>query len=564
MIKNLNIIDFKGISNLYELFILQLKKNPQKNFLFSKVEGTWKGKSFQDLNIAISRIQSFFFKKKIKKGDRIMLLCSNRIEWFIADMAIMSCGGVTVPCFSTNNESDNNYIINDCNPKFVILENLNIYERNKKILKNIIPKILLIENNDNFNSFENIIKTKEKNKLFKLLKIKKSELSSIIYTSGTSGKPKGVMLSHENILHNIEAAQDLLSNFKLGNEKFLSFLPLSHSYERMAGLYFPLSIGAEIHYCKSLENITNDFKEVNPTIITAVPRLYENIYKKIMIKINQSSRLSKYFFSKALESNQERKTVFAFLLNLVLDITVRKKIRKIFGRNLKTFISGGAALEPKIGDFFIKMGCQILQGYGQTEASPLISCNTVKNNKTSTVGVPVKNVKIRIANDNEILVKGKNIMLGYWNNSKLTKKTIKQGWLHTGDLGSIDEKNRVIISGRKKDLIVTSGGENISSQKIENLLISNKEIIQAVIYGDKKPYLVALIVPQKNVTHNKIKLIISKTNSNLNTNEKIRKFLIIKKEMSYEDGFLTQTLKIKKKNVFKHFESELDKLYQIL
>tara|TARA_X000000950_G_scaffold258375_1_gene325713 strand:+ start:13062 stop:14747 length:1686 start_codon:yes stop_codon:yes gene_type:complete len=556
-----NIVDFKRISNLCELFISQMKKNSQKKFLFFKKNKKWIGKSYHELNVSISKIQSFFLNAKVRKGDRIMLVCSNRIDWFIADIAIMACGCITVPCFSTNNAEDNEFIIKDCKPKFIVLENINIYKNNEKVFKKIKHKILLIEENEKFKSFDKIITETKKSKKLILKKVRKTDICSIIYTSGTSGKPKGVMLSHENILHNVEAANELLLNFNLKEERFLSFLPLSHSYERMAGLYFPLSIGAKIYYCNSLENITNDFKEVNPTIVNAVPRLYENIYKKIIIKINQTNKFSRYLFLKTIENGSKEKNFFNFLFEILLELLVKSKIRNIFGKNLKTFVSGGAALDPKIADFFLKMNCQILQGYGQTEASPLISCNTVLMNKTSTVGMPVKNVKVKIADDQEILVKGKNVMYGYWNNLKLTQKTIIRGWLHTGDLGYMDEKNRIVITGRKKDLIVTSGGENISSQKIENLLIRNKEIIQAVVFGDRRPYLVALIIPEKKVGYQKISKLVKEANLHLNAHERIRKFLLIKKELTYKDGFLTQTLKIKKKNVLKYFEKEINKLY---
>lgn len=562
MSKNLNIVDYKNISNLCDFFKYQLTKNPSKYFLFKKKK-TWEGYTYQELNNKISKVINFLLKKKVSKGDRILLISNNRIEWFVCDMAIMSVGAISVPSFSTNNVTDNEFIFKDSKPKIIILENEKIFNKNIKIFKNHKTKILLLEKCSSFISFLDL-NTKNLDSV-KLPVIKNKDISSIIYTSGTSGNPKGVMLSHESIIHNCEAAYNLLKSLNINKERFLSFLPLSHSYERMAGLYFPLSIGAQIFYCNSLEKINQDFLETKPTLVTAVPRLYESIYRKIKVKINKSGNFSNYLFQITLKLGDKKRnknlTFIEQIFNFFLTILIRKKIRNIFGGKLKTFVSGGAALDPKIGDFFLNMGCTILQGYGQTEASPLISCNSFDDNKTSTVGKPVKNVKVKISNSGEILVQGKNIMLGYWNNEFLTKKTIKNNWLHTGDLGFFDNKKRLVINGRKKDLIVTSGGENISPQKIESLLLSNEEIIQAVVYGNSKPYLIAVLVSDKKTTQKQLTKIISDINSKLNKPERIRKFIITNNEFTYSNGLLTQTLKIKKDAVHEHFFNQIQKLY---
>ena len=559
----INIVNYKKISNLYEIFKFQLKKSPNKKFLYSKINNEWIGFTFQNLEKKIKSIISFFLEKKITKGQRILLMSNNRIEWFIFDMAIQAIGAITVPSFSTNNISDNKFILEDCKPELIILENVKVYNKNKKIFKSLIQKIILIETEIGFFSYKDILLLKQ-NK-FDQIKINRNDLSSIIYTSGTSGNPKGVVLSHRSIITNCESAYCLLENLNIENERFLSFLPLSHSYERMAGLYFPLSIGAEIFYSESLDKVNLNLIEVKPTLVTAVPRFYENIFKKINLKFSKSNILLNFLFKEKLKfissGSKINSSIKLSFFNFVFNILISKKISKIFGGNLKTFVSGGAALDPKIGNFFLSIGINILQGYGQTEAGPLISCNTLLNNETKSVGYPVKNVLVKISSKKEILVKGPNVMEGYWNNKRLTSKTIINEWLHTGDLGYFDSKKRIIINGRKKDLIVTSGGDNISPNKIENLLTINSIISQALIFGNSKPYIVALIVSENKTNLNNIKKIVINVNKQLNTYEVIRKYIIIDEPFTYENGFLTQTLKIKRENVFQKYESKIEELY---
>ena len=386
MNQDIDIVDYKKISNLSDLFKFQLKKNPFNKFLYSRKDNIWKGYSFSELYQKIIKISSFLQSKNVRKNDRVLLISSNRVEWFISDMAILSIGGITVPSFSTNNIDDNRFILLDSDPSMIIIENIEIYKKNISILSKFKSKIFFIDKNPNFVSFENVYS--QKFAKIRIPKINKKDICSIIYTSGTSGKPKGVMLSHGAIIHNCEAAFELLKGIKVLNEKFLSFLPLSHSYERMAGLYFPLSIGAKIYYCESLDKINRDFLDIRPTLVTAVPRLYESIFKKINSKFEKESFLVKLLFKETLRLGEKKRIKKLFfsekLIDYFLESMIRNKIKRIFGGKLKTFISGGAALDPDIGNFFLNMGCNILQGYGQTEAGPLISCNSLKENKTLT------------------------------------------------------------------------------------------------------------------------------------------------------------------------------------
>ena len=550
-------------NNLFEIFNYHLAKTPYRKVFFKK-EKIWDSSNFIETSKRIKKISFFLIKNRIKKGDRVFLLSNNRIEWVEFDLAIMMSGGVTVPSFVTNNTTDNEFIIKDCEPKFIVLENEKVFKKNKKFLNKFKTKIVLIEPSENFTDYKEI--TSHKDKQIKKITVNKEDISSIIYTSGTTGNPKGVILTHKSIMHNLQGAIELINDFDLKNERFFSFLPLSHSYERMAGLYFPILIGAEIYFCSTTDKLLSEIKEVKPTILSAVPRLYENIFKKIKFQINKTNFLVSYLLKKTfllIENNPKENINFfeKLLVTIFLKYILKKKILQILGKKIKVLISGGAALNPDVGIFFNKLGISLLQGYGQTEASPLISCNRKKNNDPYTVGQPVKDVKVKISNNGEILVSGDNLMQGYWKSKKLTNETLKCGWLHTGDLGKIDEQGRIIITGRKKELIVTSGGENISSQKIENMLLSFDEISQAIVYGDGKPFLIALIKLNDDYKKTDVKKLIQALNYNLNSIEKIRKFIVMDLEPTYENGLMTQTMKLKKKKIFLRYKKEIGRLY---
>ena len=557
--------DLENINSLPEILFRNAKYFPTKKFLFKRIENSWSGKNYKEINRNVLKIARSFIQRGIDKNDRIILISSNRVEWVEIDLAIMTIGAVTVPTFDNNSVEDNIYIIKNCNPKLIVLENKKTLEINKKILE-FFPKnkIILIDDNDEFESYRKILSS---NKLLKKIPhIKRSDVSTIIYTSGTSDTPKGVILTHDSIIHNLEAAVEIFSDLKISNERFISFLPLSHSYERVAGMFFPLLINAEIFFCTSLDKLLSEIKEVKPTIFSAVPRLYENIYKKIKFKIFKTKgffiRLVKFIIKKneSLTDSNGSKYLNYFIL-FFIRILFRKKVKDILGGQIKVLISGGAALNPITGNFFNTIGLKLLQGYGQTEASPLISCNFINFNDPQTVGFPVKNTNVKISTDGEIVVKGRNVMKGYWKNKNLSQKTIVNGWLHTGDLGFFDELGRIIINGRKKDLIVTSGGDNVSVQKIEGMLNRFIEIEQVAIFGDNRPYLIALIVVDQNVKNVNIKKLIKLTNEKLNSIEKVRKFIEIKEPFTYENGMQTQTSKLKKKEIFNFYKKKIDELY---
>ena len=345
----------------------------------------------------------------------------------------------------------------------------------------------------------------------------------------------------------------------------MTWLPLSHSYEHTVQ-FIQIIVGAKVFYAESLEKLISNMGIAKPTIMTAVPRFYQNLFTKINMNFEKQSGLKRKLINQTLNLGKkilkkEKLSLGEKIINLLCEKLVRKKIRNQFGGNLQAFVSGGGALDQNIGEFLNAVGLPTLQGYGLTEASPVVSCNLPDLVKVETVGPPFRTNKVKIAEDGEILIKGENVMLGYWNLKEETEKAIKDGWLHTGDIGELDNNNYLKITDRKKDIIVNLGGDNISPSKVENILCLNENIKQSFVYGDKKNYLVALIVSEKEITKEKIKLIIENTNKSLTLIEKIKKFLLINEEFSVENGMLTPTLKLKEKEIIKNYKQQLENLY---
>jgi len=516
-------------------------------------------------------------KESIKSGDRCLLVSENRPEWLISDLAIMLANGITVPAYTTYTENDYEYLINDCEPSVIIISNENIFKKLEKTInkKEFIKKIIIfdkinIQNNSlrvkNLNSLINF-ELKENDKTINQ-NLKRNDPACIIYTSGTSGNPKGVILSHGGILNNCEGALELLKPLIKEKPVFLTWLPLSHSYEHTVQ-FVQIAVGAKIYYAEKIEKLLDNISESRPTIMTAVPRFYQNLSNKIKINFDKQTGLKSKLIKKTISLGIKKisKINMSFsekLINYILDILVRKKVKKQFGGRLKAFVSGGGPLDKDIGEFLNAIGLPTLQGYGLTETSPVVSCNSIDNIKVDTVGLPFKGNKIKIADDGEILVKGENVMLGYWKNPEATNKTIIDGWLHTGDIGEIDPENGYLkITDRKKDIIVTSGGDNISPAKIENMITLFEEIEQCMVYGDNKKYLVALIVPNKDFV-NQIKKIdekITQINKKLTQIEKIKKYFIVNENFTIENDLLTPTMKVKRNKVIKKYKDNFEKLY---
>ena len=568
-------MELNNINSLVELFFEKYKEKKESSHQpFLK----WL-KNNDDNFLTWDQVRNdiFFFSnylsKCLSKGDRCVLLSENRPEWLIADIAIMNAGGITVPLFTTYSEKDYEYIINDCKPTVCIISNDVQFKKIKKYITNE-TKVISFENFDQkIESIKTIVeKNFEQDKLSILdnynKEIIRKDLACIIYTSGTTGNPKGVMLSHGGILSNCEGAQEILDSL-VKNEKpvFLTWLPLSHSYEHTVQ-YVQILLGAKIFYAESLEKLLPNMAIAKPTIMTAVPRFYQNLYSKISLNFSKQKGFKKKLIENTISLgiktlNKEHLDFKEKIINFLCEKLVRKKIKSQFGGKLQAFVSGGGALDQKIGEFLNSIGLPTLQGYGLTETSPVVSCNIPGKIKIETVGPPFKTNLVRIANDGEILVKGENVMLGYWNNIDETSKVLKNGWLHTGDIGMFDN-NYLKITDRKKDILITPGGDNISPLKIENEIINSKFFDQAVVYGDNKPYLVALLVLSEEIIKlntDEIKLEIEKINKSLTKIEKIKKFFVIKEKFSIENGMLTPTLKLKRFKIINKYKNNFENLY---
>ena len=578
------------MNTLTQLFFENSLLYQNKTLFGFKKDGEWSHISWNKASDLVQDLSLGLHEIGVRKNDKISIIAENSYKWCVVDLAIISLGAITVPGYTTSNEDEIFYLLSHSEASVVFL--------NSKLLstiENILPKLDKIKHivcidevkstklNKTINSFDNLIDKGSKSlskSSFKedtLYKVKEDDVVSIIYTSGTSSKPKGVMLTHKSIISNILGANELVKELEVKDHKFLSIIPLSHAYEHTAGFFLPILIGAEIFFNENRDQIVNDLLSVKPSLMTAVPRLYEVLHKKINNQLSNQSKITQKLFSKTIELGTKKfeKHELLFIEKLqdfALDKLVRKKIQKKFGGNLKAFISGGAALNEQVGLFFQSLGINILQGYGQTECSPLISCNPIHNIKINSVGPIIKGIDIKLSKQNEILVKGNSLMKGYWKDKKNTNNTIIDGWLHTGDLGSIDEDGYLYISGRINEMIVNSGGENIAPVPIENLLMSYDEVEQALVCGHNRPFLISVLIPNETLLKanrsnvNKMKTdfqnIINNVNKQLSQNKKIRKFILSDKLFSIENSQLTPTLKMKRRVIEAFYKDEIENLYR--
>jgi|TARA_B100000315_G_scaffold36301_1_gene31024 long-chain acyl-CoA synthetase len=571
-------MNLKEFDNLIDLFFYQAEKQkPESIFLewlntVNRKRYTW--------SETVSNVYKLakILKKNVKDGDRVLLVSENRPEWLIADLAIMLSNAITVPAYTTYTETDYKYLIEDCRPSVLIVSNNAMHKKLEKIIQteNFIKKIITFDNVAGVNYQKKYLDFNfiTKSSLLEEERVKKTNLkrnssACIIYTSGTGGNPKGVILSHGGILNNLEGASEILKPIISKKPVFLTWLPLSHSYEHTVQ-FVQILVGAKVFYAEKIEKLLENISQAKPTIMTAVPRFYQNLYNKINLNIKNSTGLKRILITRTIKLGKkdllkQKMNLFEKLLNFILNALVRKKIKKQFGGNLKAFVSGGGALDKEIGEFLNAIGLPTLQGYGLTETSPVVSCNPINKIRVETVGPPFEGNQVKIAEDGEILVKGENVMLGYWNNEEATKNVIRNGWLHTGDIGEIDPIDGYLkITDRKKDIIVNAGGDNISPAKIENLLSNSPTIDQCMVYGDGKNYLIALVVPSKDFKDNKDKISseINRVNEKLTTVERIKNFYLIEENFSIENGLLTPTMKVKRNKVISKYKNILENFYK--
>ena len=561
------------INNLLELFFERYKLQDKNSIFLTPLNNNQRSFTWEETKNNILKLSKEISNIN-QKGDRCLLISENRPEWMISDLSIMLSGSITVPAYTTYVEKDYEYIINDCHPKVLIVSNQDQFSKIENILKNntSIKKIISFEDlkidKDKYLNFKNLnLGNNVSNSPPSKIDITRKDPACIIYTSGTQGNPKGVILSHGGILNNCEGAMEILEPIVSKNSRFLTWLPLSHSYEH-AVQFVQICVGAKVFYAESIEKLIKNMNDCKPHIMTAVPRFYQNLYQKINSAFNKATGLKKKLISKMLQIgkkkiNKQPLSLMDNFFDFILETVVRRKIKSQFGGNLKAFVSGGGPLDKDVGIFLNAIGLPTLQGYGLTETSPVVSCNPFHDIRVETVGPPFKGNEVKIAQDGEILVKGENVMLGYWNNKEETDKVLKDGWLHTGDIG-LFENDYLKITDRKKDILVTPGGDNISPLKIENELVNSELIDQAIVYGDNKPYLVSMLVlseEKKNINEEEIQKEIEKINKNLTKVEKIKKFFISEEKFSIENGMQTPTMKLKRYKIIKKFKNKFESLY---
>jgi long-chain acyl-CoA synthetase len=577
-----------------------------RSMLMYKVEGQYKGIGFADMRDLVEKFANGLAAIGVKASNNITLISENRPEWVVADMAILKLGAVNVSIYPTLTAKQIEFILKDAEVNYAIVSNQMQLIKLLKIIDDVptLRRIITFsEVQDTTDhrvvAFSTVL---EMGSIFQQLypdyvlseskKITPDTVSAIIYTSGTTGNPKGVMLTHCNIVSNIKAASECIPFSH--EDTILSFLPLSHSYERTAGYYTAMSCGALIAYAESIDTVPENLMEVKPTFVTTVPRLFERFYNRLMKQMSEEPILRQKIFEWAIGIGKtfivaKRNRVLAPFITLqyrLADKLVFKKIRERTGGRIKFFCSGGAALSAELGEFFEAIGIRIIEGYGMTEASPVISVNRLDKYKWGFVGEPLPRVEVRIAHDGEILVRGPNVMKGYWKNPQATAEAIdSENWLHTGDIGHIDEGGFLKITDRKKHLFISSGGKNIAPQHIESLLLQCNLIDQIVLIGEGRMYITALIVPdfdsirrisKQNGWGNKtneelardpnvyeyLNKEINKIQRDLAAYERVRKFTILQKPLTVENDELTPSLKVRRRFVEDKFKILIDKMYE--
>lgn len=592
--------------NLAEMFFGKRENLPSHAAYMFKKEGEWESIDFQEAVTRAERIAAGLASLGVRKGDRVALISNNRLEWALTDYAVLSLGAALVPIYPTLTARQVAYIINDSEAKVLIAEDVLQMEKASSVLNQLktVAHYFVIDdggtevttpwrNYDSLGSLgEQFLQQQPDYVADSIRQIIPEDMATIIYTSGTTGNPKGAVLTHKNFISNIESVAQIFESYP--EDITLSFLPLSHVLERMAGHFFSCYHGGTVAYAESIDALGENMREVKPTLMVSVPRLYEKMYARVLEAVEAGSPLKRKIFYwsvnvglRYLHHKMKKEPIPAILKwkRNVADKLVFGKIRERTGGRLRYFVSGGAPLAAEIGEFFAAAGIIILEGYGLTETSPAITFNRPEAFRFGTVGHPLPGVEVKIAEDGEILTRGDHVMVGYLNKEAETREVIDEdGWFHTGDIGFIDPDGYLVITDRKKNIIVTSGGKNVAPQPIENSLISSKFIEQAVVIGDKRKFCSAVIVPaqeavlrwaaeenvvfrdyQELLQHPRIYELIQSEIDRLMVDfagyEQIKKFCLIKEPFSIEGGELTPTLKVKRKIVEEKYRDEIERMY---
>jgi long-chain acyl-CoA synthetase len=594
--------DFDGFPNLVSMFLSRAAIRGDRPFLGYKADGGWHTISWAETARRVAGLAKSLKAMGLNKGDRVMLVSENRPEWCIADLGIMAAGCITVPTYVTNTERDHQHILDNSQSRAVIVSTA-------KLAQTLMPAVIRSSECDFLIGMEPLkVAQKGQQSLHdwadlvegtdadvaaltvEMASVARDDIACLIYTSGTGGAPRGVMLHHGSIICNVAGAAEVLrDDFGLTDERFLSFLPLSHAYEHSGGQFLPIGVGGEIYYAEGLEKLAANIEETQPTLMVVVPRLFEVLRARMIKTVEKQGKFPNYLLDKALTIGERdysgKKRLRDAPMRLLLSRTLKPKIQAKFGGRMKAMVSGGAPLNPDIGIFFQSLGITLLQGYGQTESGPVVSCNRpAAGIKMDTVGPPLRGVTVKIAEDGEILVQGELVMKGYWRNKAETERTIIDGWLHTGDIGHIDDKGRIKITDRKKDLIVNDKGDNVAPQKVEGMLTLQPEILQAMVSGDKRPYIVGLVVPDPEWAlewargqdmkydfkalqgnpqfRSAVRAAIDRVNKDLSVTEKVRQFEFADEPFAIENGEMTPSMKIRRHVIRDRYKERLDGMYK--
>ena len=568
-----------GTGSIYDNFLKTAELYPNKEALGFFNNKNYKVITYSNLKYEVDLLRAGMQKQGLKKGDKIGIMAANCPEWIKIDLAAASLGVVVVPIHTTFTFDIIKKIVDISGIACLFLDSKSVYNLNSK-LGDLDTVQVLIENNSigrenqfNFNDYysKDSVSAQE---------VSENDLHTIIFTSGTTGEPKGVILTHKNIVSNVFAAREYIP--VSSDDRFFSFLPLSHALERTAGYYAPLLHGAGVYYGRGRDTLVEDMSLAQPTILAAVPRVFEKAYEKILEKVRFSPRLKQALFNKALVLGQKKYnsglTDIEKIFFTVLDKIVFAKIRKTFGGRLRFAVCGGAALSFHVGKFFEAVGVKILEGYGLTETSPIVSVNKPNKYKFGSVGCVLPGVEVKFGNDKEIYVKGDNVSGGYYKNEEATAESFAtDGWFKTGDLGEFDEEGFLKIVGRKKEMIVLSTGKNVMPVPIEILLEENRFISQAFVYGDNKKHIAALVVPdmsalkqwcaEQKIEFQLPRLLsdervvgmykdeVERITNHLPHYERVQKFSLVKDEFTQENGLLTPTLKLKRARILERYRN---------
>ena len=591
-------------STLAQMFYGKINESIEKEVYFYKKSNNWKGLTGRDIRNMVSKISLSLYSNDIKYQNRVAILSNTSYKWALCDYGIICMGGVTTTVYPSLMPNQIKYILNDSGSRLIFVEDQMQLEKIKSIFESCkkLEKIVVMDNSDesndkyvqNLNTFLIDSEKVEDVKFEDMIhKSNESDLVTLIYTSGTTGVPKGVMLSNKNLLSNIYGVSKVQKD--ISNEKFLSFLPLSHVLERMAGHFYPMFCNSQIYYSEGMEKVAENMAEISPTAVVSVPRFFEKMYNAVINGVKGGSKIKRKLFWWAIKvgkdyvalNNSEYKIPYLLKLKHSLaDKIIYSKIKAKIGGKIKFFISGGAPLSSDVAEFFASLDVTILEGYGLTETSPVLTSNTPGTVKFGSVGKPLENVEIKIASDNEILAKGPNIMMGYYNNKEATKEVIDEnGWLHTGDIGEIDKEGYLKITDRKKSIIVTSGGKNIAPAPLENALLGSQYIEQVLVLGDKRNFLSCLIVPNFDNVKDYLLSIGKEATSNdaiidypdiielfdkelinamdeFPSFERVKKFSLLPRQFMIEKGEMTPKMSIVRKVVEENFKEKIDELYK--